>query len=155
MTATLESDIIDTVAGLDPDSLLAVLRRRRPEALRHTEGSYQALLHPADTGGVTAAERAAIARRVAELNLDTALGAHYASVGAEAAGEAEPGRLGVILNHVDLLTREPKAATPADLDALRTAGLTDRDIVMVSQLVAFINHQVRLLAGFRLLGAAS
>ena len=39
------------------------------------------------------------------------------SVGAEAAEEAEPGRLGVILSHVDLLTREPKAATPADLDA--------------------------------------
>src|SRR5690349_21629379 len=76
MTATLESDIIDTVAGLDPESLLALLRRRRPEALRHTEGSYQALLHPADPGGVTASERAAIARRVAELNLDAALGAH-------------------------------------------------------------------------------
>jgi uncharacterized protein YciW len=154
MTATLESDIIDTVAGLDPESLLALLRRRRPEALRHTEGSYQSLLHPADTGGVSTAERAAIARRVAELNLDAALGAHYASVEA-ATEEAEPGRLGVILKHVDLLTREPSAATPADLDALRAAGLTDRDIVTVSQLVAFINHQVRLLAGLRLLGAAS
>ena len=151
MTATVESDIIDLVAGLDPESLLALLRRQRPDALRHTEGSYHALLHPADPGGVTAAERAAIARRVAELNRDAALTGHYA---AKASDEAEPGRLSVILSHVDLLTREPKAASPADLDALRTAGLTDRDIVTVSQLVAFINYQVRLLAGLRLLGAA-
>jgi len=150
MTASIESDIIDLVAGLDPESLLALLRRQRPDALRHTEGSYHALLHPADPGGVTAAERAAIARRVAELNRDVALTGHYA---AKAADDAEPGRLSVILSHVDLLTREPKAASPTDLDALRAAGLTDRDIVTVSQLVAFINHQVRLLAGLRLLGA--
>lgn len=164
MPVVTEVDTVDRLAGIAPDSPLAGLRDRRPEARRHTEGAYHALLRPAEAGGVSGAERAAVARRVAELNADAALTAHYAALldtagedkaGENRAGEAPSARLAAILRHVDRLTLEPRAATPADLAALRAAGLTERDIVTVSQLVAFVNHQVRLLAGLRLLSAAA
>ncbi len=164
-----DTDIVDLLTGPPPgsplpssslpesapvDLALVALRNRRPEAKRHTEGAYRALIDPAIPGGVTLGERAAVARRVAELNADAALTAHYAALAAES-GEAPSPRLTVILRHADRLTLEPRAATPADLDQLRAAGLGEREIVTVSQLVAFVSHQVRLLAGLRLLGATA
>lgn len=154
MTETIAVDAVDWLAGIAPGSPLSALRDRRPEARHHTEGSYRVLLDPVDPGGVSVAERAAIARRVAELNADTALAAHYAERLA-GTGKAPSARLTAILRHVELLTLEPRGATPADLDLLRAVGLAERDIVTVSQLVAFVNHQVRLLAGLRLLGATA
>lgn len=149
-----EDDVVDRLAGIAPDSPLAALRARRPDARHHTQASHRVLLDPSVPGGLTLGERAAVARRVAELNADLALTAHYAALLADS-GEAPSPRLAVLLRHVDRLTLEPRAATPADLDALRAAGLGEREIVTLSQLVAFTNHQVRLLAGLRLLGAAA
>jgi uncharacterized protein YciW len=36
------------------------------------------------------------------------------------------------------------------IDALRTQGLSARDIVTISQLIAYLSFQVRVLAGLRL-----
>jgi uncharacterized protein YciW len=61
------------------------------------------------------------------------------------------GRLAAIVRHVDLLTLTPEAARAGDIGLLRAAGLTDRDVVTLCGLVAFVNYQVRVAAGLRLL----
>jgi uncharacterized protein YciW len=35
--------------------------------------------------------------------------------------------------------------------ALRTAGLDDADIVRLSELIAFVSYQIRVVAGLRLM----
>ncbi len=147
------TDLIDTAAGLAPDSPVAVLRRQRPDFVRHGQGSYDVLITPADPSGVSLAERAAVALRVASIEQDATLTAHYRArlrdVGGSETGETP--RLAAILRHVTLITGTPGAATKADLDALLAAGLQPRDIVAIAQIVAFVSYQVRVTAGLRLL----
>ncbi|KAK1177184.1 alkylhydroperoxidase domain protein [Streptomyces sp. NBS 14/10] len=172
------TDLIDTLLGFEPGSPLARLRARRPEATGHTQGSYDALFAPAASATtVTTTERFAAALRVARLHGDQRLGEHYAGQLLAADGAAkelvtavedvrplrpateppapEPlpgqGRLRAILAHADLLVLRPAAATPADLDALAKAGLGAAEIVTVSQLIAYVSFQVRLLAGLALI----
>src|SRR5882762_3354531 len=71
------SDVMDTLAGLPPGSPVAALRRERPDVVKHLQGSDDVIFSPADDGGLTRAERAAAALRIAELLRDEALIAHY------------------------------------------------------------------------------
>jgi len=162
MTGT---DIVDAAAGLSAVSPVAVLRRQRDAFVRHSQGSHDVLIAPADAGGVTLIERAAVALRVASIERDAALIAHYKTrlqeIGADAAtiAAAEQGaetidvplQLDAILRHVTLVATAPGSATQARLDTLRGAGLTPRDIVTIAQIVAFVSYQVRLVAGLRAL----
>jgi len=45
----------------------------------------------------------------------------------------------------------PDSATQADLDRLLAAGMTPRAVVSLSQLIAYVNFQSRVLAGLRML----
>jgi uncharacterized peroxidase-related enzyme len=87
--------------------------------------SAAALLSPADPGGVSLAERAAIARRVATGDADV------------------PDAIGA---QVDRVAHEPRSATKAHLAELSAGGLSIRDIVTIHQLVAFTAFQVRMNA---------
>ncbi|GAA2328370.1 alkylhydroperoxidase domain protein [Streptomyces cuspidosporus] len=165
------TDLIDTLLGVEPGSPVARLRALRPEATRHTQGSYDALFPPAaPAGSVTPTERFAAALRVAELHGDQALAEHYTGQLLAAGGatkelvtavkdlrplppatEPLPDRLRAVLAHADLLVLRPAAATPADLDALAKAGLGAAEIITVSQLIAYVSFQVRLLAGLALI----
>jgi len=163
------TDLLDQLAGIAPDSAAAEVRSRRTDVARHTQGSYDVLLTPEDTAGVTPLERALIALRVAIVTPSPALKAHYQQLAEShgvsaaqlaavanfpAAGELTP-RQNALLRHTDLLINEPSAASPADIAALKAQNFTARDIVIIAQLIAFLSYQVRVLAGLRLLGKAS
>jgi len=158
----MSTDIVDVAAGLGPNSPVVALRRQREAFVRHTQGSHEVLIAPADPGGVSLIERAAAALRVASIEHDAALIAHYRArlgeIGADA-GAIEamqvPPRLAAILRHVGLVAATPGSATRNDLDALRHAGLTPRDIVVLTQIVAFVSYQVRVAAGLRALAMAT
>ncbi len=154
----MTTDIVDAVVGIAPDSAIAVLRRQREAFVRHTQGSHDVLIAPADPGGVSLVERAAVALRVASIERDAALIAHYRArlreIGADAAAiEAlhVPARLAAIVRHVTLVATAPGSVGSADVDALRNAGLVPRDIVTIAQIVAFVSYQVRVVAGLRAL----
>jgi CMD domain protein len=158
-------DVIDQLAGIAPGSPLAELRARRPDVVRHAQGSYLALLEPDDPGGVSRREREAVALRVALLTPSTAVAAwHRGRLRALGASDAEVAaierfpegdilspREAAIVRHTDLLTRDPGAATPADIAALKSAGLSPREIVTIAQLIAYVSFSVRVLAGLRAL----
>ena len=45
------ADLLDTIIAV-PDSVISRLRAQRPEIVRHTQGSHDVLLSPADPGGI-------------------------------------------------------------------------------------------------------
>jgi uncharacterized protein YciW len=151
--AELEStDVMDRLAGLVPGSPVAELRRQRPDVVRHTQGSDEAIFAPKDDGGLSRAERAAAALRIAVLLRETALQDHYrarlAELGAEPAADARWRR---VLAHVERVTLDPDSATKRHVDDLLASGLTPHAVVSLSQLIAFVNFQARVLAGLRML----
>lgn len=142
-------DLIDDLLGIAPDSPVGRLRRRRPEALRHAEGAYRELLLPEDPGGLSLAERAALARRVAEREGDDALAARYGALLDAAGGLAEDTRAAALLRYADRVAATPEATSKADIDGLVALGLSPRDIVAATQLIAFVPYQVRVIAALR------
>lgn len=165
MSAAL--DTMDTLAGLAADSPLAGLRRERPDVVKHLQGSDAAIFAPNDDGGLTRAERAAAALRVATLLRDDALETHYrvrlaaldpsGTLVKTVEGKAEitEVRWDAILAHVDLVTRGPGSAERKDIDNLLAAGLSSHAVVALSQLIAYVNFQSRVLAGLRMLKGAA
>ncbi len=73
---------------------------------------------------------------------------------ADALLAAEPSRLSAILAHTRAVTLTPAqtaAQGPAALASLQNAGLSTRAIVVLSQLIAFVAYQVRVVAALRAL----
>jgi CMD domain protein len=160
-------DVMDALAGLADGSPVAELRRQRPEVVKHLQGSDDVIFSPQDDGGLTRAERAAAALRVATLLRDTVLSEHcrarlatldqdglLAGTVEGSARMTEP-RWDAILAHVDLVTRGPGNAERRDIDNLLAAGLSSHAIVSLSQLIAYVNFQSRVLAGLRMLRGAA
>ena len=60
-------------------------------------------------------------------------------------------RLAAAFEHVHLLVFHPRDAAPASLQALLDAGWSTTDIVTLSQIVAFLSFQIRVVIGLRTL----
>ena len=157
-------DVMDQLTGLASESRLGQLRRQRPDVVHHLQRSDGAIFTPPNDGGLSAAERAAAALRVAVLLRDVRLQEHYrarliehggslliASAADLATTAGEP-RWRAILGHVDRLTTAPDSAQREHIDALFASGLSPQARVALSQLVAYVNVQARVRAGLRLLG---
>jgi CMD domain protein len=166
---TGNTDIINQLAGIEPDSPLADLRSQRPEVLQYTQGSYLALFEPDDPAGVSREEREAIGLRVATLERSQVVadfhltrlqehGVDDATISAIEQfpdGGPLPVRLSAILRHADMLTRSSRSGSPGAISALREAGLTAPEIVTISQLIAYLSFEIRVLATLRALGDAA
>ena len=189
-------DVIDDIVGIAPGSRLDQLRAERPQARKNAQASHDALFASADTGGMSQAERFAVASFVAGLHEHRRLHAFYAARllrngnaalvravdGAISAGrtrgpygayppgplsaEDEPGiafvmpsasrdvieaRLAAALEHAHRLVFHPRDASPEALRALLEAGWTTTGVVTLSQLVAFLSFQIRVVAGLSVL----
>ena len=154
--------LIETLAGVPSTSPLGQALQARAEILRLSEAAHDAVLMPREPGGLSHGLRAALAARMCRHVGDDALTRHYDSYLAhsadlDAAPLAHPkGTTGdplrdAIARHADLLTQAPREATRRDIEALTEAGLSEPDIVRLSELAAFVNYQSRVLAGLKLL----
>jgi uncharacterized protein YciW len=165
-------DIFDTAAvrasGMLPDGPLAAVLSGRDDILTMTQQAHDVALMPNEPGGLSHKERAALSCRMAKLSQEKALAAHFLALIANASGSSEAERLAdpsfdggpdsrlrAILRHTDLVTSNPKAVVAGDIPALTTAGVSENDIVRLSELVAFVSYQIRLTIGLRLMGEAS
>lgn len=160
-------DVMSELARIEPGSTLASTRALRPDVVRFMQSSDDAVFRPAHDAGLTRAERAAAALRIARLLHDGVLSAHYedmlsrlessgallASVTNNAVGATD--RWARILAHVDRLTSDPGASEPSHLAMLSDAGLSSQAIVALSQLIAHVNFQARVRAGLAALGGRS
>jgi len=64
-------------------------------------------------------------------------------------------RLAAAIEHAHLLVLHPRDASPQALQALLDAGWSTTGIVTLSQLVAFLSFQFRVIAGLRVLAASA
>ena len=158
-------DILNQLACMGLGQSLVELRTQRADVARFAQGSYDALLNPPDPAGVSLVERGLIALHVALISHSAPLVAHYRqrlvehgapaeSIGAVEQfpkGNALTPRLASILQHATMLINEPHTATPEHLAQLQMHGVSGHDLVTISQLIAFLSFQVRVLAGLQLL----
>jgi CMD domain protein len=84
----MDTDVIDTLAGIKPGSALDAIRNRRPDARNQAQASYRALFAPEISGGVAASERFAVAAFVTGLHGAAETALFYAT--ALAASGASP-----------------------------------------------------------------
>lgn len=159
------NDVLNQLAAITADTKVGALRAQRPEVARYAEGSYYALFTPDDWGNVSAIDRDLIALRVASLTQSDPLitwhqdRLRHAGVAEAVLTAAQNNPLSAqlsprqqaLLSHVDRLTNGPVTATAAHIAELCALDLTPRDIVVISQLTAFLSFQLRTLVGLRLL----
>ena len=160
-------DTIDALAGLQAGSPLAAIRHARDKVALHTQRSEDALFDPA-LPDLSLQERLFAAWYAARLSLADDLadaytaklittGAQPTTLDAIEAGTLDTttdARLIAILSHVKLLTIKPVEARPEHLQTLQQTGITTRGIVALSQLIAFVTYQLRVVAGLKALRAA-
>ena len=157
--------VLAEAAGISVGHPLLPLLSARSEVMQLTQKSHDAALKPELPGGLSHAERAALACRMARLNDEELLAGHYEGMIPEnselrvmadpALDETDDHRLKAILRHTDLVTVNPKQATENDISALKSAGILEADIVRLSELIAFLSYQVRVVKGLRLMVEAA
>ncbi|QAY59472.1 CMD domain protein [Microbacterium protaetiae] len=86
------------------------------------------------------------------LSAEDEAGLHFTA--SPALRDAVGTRLAAALEHAHLLTFRPRDASPDALQALLEAGWSTDGIVTVSQLVAFIHFQLRVITGLTVLKKA-
>ncbi|MFC7400628.1 CMD domain protein [Chelatococcus sp. GCM10030263] len=164
-----QAHVIERLAGVAAGSPIADALAKRAEIMELSQASHDAMLTPRAPGGLSHGLRAVLAARMAAWNGDEALAAHYhvlldrsgeRDVFADAASptvgfeEFADRQLRAILRHADILSKAPREATRRDIEALKAAGVGEADIVRLAELTAFVNYQIRVMAGLRLLAAS-
>ena len=152
-------------AGISGDHPLAPVLSGRNEIMRLTQTSMGAVLQPEPPEGLCHSERAALACRIARLNDEELMASYYEAMvpeNSEFKAVANPAfvelhdqRLRAILRYTDLVTVDPKRATESDISALMEAGILEADIVRLSELIAFLAYQIRVVQGLRLMSDAA
>ncbi len=169
-TAASTRDAIDAILG-DAGPRVAVLRRQKPEIADQLQAYYRAVFEPdADSAAaLSLADRCIIAVRVASHTGSRAVADWYADLATSAGAEAteiarardvsdrwaDSTPLAAAIRHADMLTTRPASAQRGDLQALKAAGFTPAGIMSLSQVVAFVSYQLRLIAGLRAIGDAA
>lgn len=139
------TDIIDTLAGIEPGSALDAIRAHRLQARDNAQKSYLALFEPIDASDVSLSERAAIALFVIGLHREPAMAAFYR---AKLAATADGARL-IQAIEVEIARGETSgpygAFPPGPLSVENKAGLiyrvrAERKAELGTRLVAAFEH---------------
>lgn len=165
------ADVVNAILAIGNESPIAQLRNRKPDLVKELQDYYLSLFEPVASSAeaLPVLDRYLVAVRVASHTGSAAVAEWYARLATdagasrEAQGQAtnidepvrENTRLGAALRHADLLTTRPADARKEDVQALKDAGFSPAGIVSLSQTIAFVSYQLRLIAGLRAFGARS
>lgn len=164
-------DVIDSILGIGSTGRIALIRQQKPQLAAELQAYYQSIFDPTESSAraLPLTVRHLVAVRVASFTRSAAVVDWYAAL-ADTAGIAgdvlarvkdiatpwtDASELGAAIRHADLLTARPSDARRSDLQALKDAGFTPAGILSISQTIAFVSYQLRLIAGLRALGEAS
>lgn len=136
----------------------------RSDALRMTQDAEEAVLKPLECGSWSHSLRAALAARIASLNSLPEVASHYTEMikddkhncVANPSDDCTTIGLAHVIAFMDGVTVEPRKIDSSDIKQLQDATVSDADIVRLTELIAFMAYQVRLIVGLKLLsrGAA-
>lgn len=147
-------------SGVRAESQAAAAVELRSDILEMTQTAEDAVLRPDDPGGWPHDLRAALAARIARLNrsekmadrfLDLAGTSRYVLIADPANASLPDDELKTCLTFVDQVAMVPRDITPHDIQNLKEAGISDADIVRLTELVAFLAYQIRVVAGLALI----
>ncbi|OZI75129.1 CMD domain protein [Bordetella genomosp. 12] len=155
-------DLVDQLVGLAEGDALHAVRHQREKVVAATQGSLQALFDPA-LPGLSLSERLAVAVYACRLTPAPELAQHYLQrlkaeapdapfIAALDQGRPEAvdtPRLAAMLAFTRKLIENPVEGDEAALKTLPAAGLSTAEVVTLSQLIAFLSYQVRLVAGLK------
>lgn len=133
----------------------------RANIFEMTQAAEDAVLRPKDAGPWPHSLRAALAARVAVLNNEKELAAHYAANAGEYAALAEPGAdgeaqgLAEVVSFMDKVAADTRSVAATDISGLQAADVADADIVRLAELNAFLAYQIRVIVGLRLMKGIS
>ncbi|OXC89912.1 carboxymuconolactone decarboxylase [Achromobacter sp. KAs 3-5] len=143
----ISKDIVDQLVGLAPGSQTFDVRHKRDKVAAATQGSYDALFDPA-LPGLPLADRLLVALYAGVPAADIAV-----AESGKPADAADP-RLAAILEFTRKLIEKPVEGDEAALKTLPAAGVSTPAVVTLSQLIAFLSYQTRLVAGLVAMKAA-
>ena len=167
MTDTYDpnTDIVDRIAGLTPDTPTHATRHKREKVADATQRSYEALFDPA-LPDLSLSDRLLVALYACTLSNAPAMATHYAErlasidtdravINAIAQGsiDTQEPRLRAMLVFTRTLIESPIDGDKAALERLPAADISTPAVVALAQLVAFLSYQIRLAAGLRALQA--
>lgn len=151
-TVVVESEV-------DLGSTVADAVERRADIMEMTQIAENAVLKPSDPGGWSLPLRAAFAARIARLNDASGLAKYYAGLAdiSQHTATANPdsdGKPAPGVAFLDAVATKPRDITAEDIKLLQDANISDADIVRLTELVAFVSYQIRLVAGLSLLAGS-
>ncbi|WP_291387142.1 MULTISPECIES: peroxidase-related enzyme [Achromobacter] len=163
----INKDLVDQLVGLTPGSQTFDVRHKRDKVAAATQGSYDALFDPA-LPGLSLADRLLVALYATRITPSPLLAAHYRARAVEAGAAAadiavaESGKpadaanpqLAAVLEFTRKLIEKPVEGDEAALKTLPAAGVPTPAVVTLSQLIAFLSYQTRLVAGLVAMKAA-
>lgn len=163
----ITKDLVDQLVGLTPGSQTFDVRHKRDKVAAATQGSYDALFDPA-LPGLSLADRLLVALYATRITPSPLLAAHYRARAVEAGAAAadiavaESGKpadaanpqLAAVLEFTRKLIEKPVEGDEAALKTLPAAGISTPAVVTLSQLIAFLSYQTRLVAGLVAMKAA-
>lgn len=146
-------------SGVDRGSAAADAVEHRADIMEMTQIAENAVLKPSDPGGWSLPLRAAFATRIARLNGADGLAKHYAGLAdisqhAEIANPDANGKITPDILFLDAVATKPRDIAAEDIKLLQDANISDADIVRLTELVAFVSYQIRLVAGLSLLAGS-
>lgn len=151
------NNVINTTLGISPNDALYELRAFRPNFVDGAEVCRAAVLHPDDNLGLTSDLRYAVARRAAGTGSNSDFLASYpASSTAElrdfaAGSNPQDRKLAALARHTDLIAKMPSDASKTHLQDLLDAGFSVPQIVALSELLAQVCYEMRIVHGLSLL----
>ncbi len=150
-------DAIDTALGAHFGDAMQRLRAERPVFVQGAEACRASVLHPEDDLGLSSDLRHAVAHRAAAFAVNPALLAGYPAPDDPALRDLANGclpetpALAALAHHTDLIVTNPGAATVAHLQALLAAGYSIPQIIAISELLAQVCYEMRIVHGLSLL----
>ncbi len=167
-TYDVANDLVDRIVGLKPGSTTYDVRHKREKVAAATQGSYDALFSTALDSDISLTERLLVALYACRITPSSELATHYRErlmhIGCDAmlvemADRNEPAdftnkRLAAMLQFTKTLIENPVEGDKSALLALPAAGISTPAVVALSQLIAFLSYQIRLVAGLKAMKAS-
>ena len=151
------NNVINTTLGISPDDALYELRAFRPNFVIGAEVCRAAVLHPDDDLGLSSDLRYAVAHRAAATGSNSDFLASYPAPSRSdlrdlaEGGDPQDRTLAALARHTDLIAKNPSDASKAHLQDLLDAGFSVPQIIALSELLAQVCYEMRIVHGLSLL----